>query len=46
MLPGFYLGLKFFGGSLRIPVNDCHTRYVHRFDTCIVCIQQGDGGGG
>ena len=32
------------GGSFSITVNDGCARYVHRFDECIVFIQQGDGG--
>ena len=27
-------------------MNDCRASYTHRFDTCIVCIKQGDEGGG
>ena len=27
-------------------MNDCHARYVCRFDACIVCMKQGGIGGG
>ena len=43
--------IKIFGGEagLSITVNDCHARYTHRFDACIVYVYSrvmGGGGGG